>query len=171
MAQKRDAVRSPIVMRTVIAALLAAASVCLGASAASAGLEGEDVSVVLDPASVNADSLFSAVLNGCVDGQTVTFSLVPGDSKNSPCIGADGDGSVGSANAEFLSPEDPGTYTVMGEVLETAATATAQLTVVSGEAPAPELADTGSISGPTVPIALAALAVGLGLVGVVRLRR
>lgn len=155
----------------MIAALLAAASVSLGASTASAGLEDEDVSVTLDPASVDVDSLFSAVLVGCVDGQNVTFSLVPGDSKNSPCIGDDGDGSVGSATAEFLSPEDPGTYTVMGEVLETAATASAQLTVVTGEAPAPELADTGSASGPTAPIALAAIAVGLGLVGVVRLRR
>jgi CHRD domain len=140
-------VRWSIVVRSVIAALLAAASVCLGASTASAGLEGEDVSLTLDPASVNVDSLFSAVLVGCVDGQNVTFTLVPGDSKTSPCIGADGDGSVGSANAEFLSPDDPGTYTVTGEVLETAATATAQLTVVIGEARTPRFVDITRLTG------------------------
>ena len=73
---------------------------------------------MLDPASVNVGSLFSAVLDGCVDGQNVTFILTPGDARTSPCVGADGDGSVGSANAEFLAPDDPGTYTVTGEVLE-----------------------------------------------------
>ena len=146
MALKRDAVRWPIVVRSMIAALLAAASACVGASTASAGIEGEDVTLALDPASVNVGSLFSAVLAGCVDGQNVTFSL-RGDSKTSPCIGADGDGSVGSANAEFLSPDDPGTYTVTGEVLETAATATAQLTVVIGEARRPRFVDITRLTG------------------------
>ena len=126
---------------------------------------------MLDPASVNVGSLFSAVLDGCVDGQNVTFILTPGDARTSPCVGADGDGSVGSANAEFLAPDDPGTYTVTGEVLETAAMASAQLTVVDPDAPGPGLADTGSVSGPMLPIAAAVLAVGLGLVGAVRLRR
>jgi hypothetical protein len=46
----------------VIAARLAAAPGCLGASTASAGLEDEDVSLTLDPASVNVDTLFAAVL-------------------------------------------------------------------------------------------------------------
>jgi len=147
MALKRHAIRCSIVVRSVIAALLAAVSVCLGASTASAGLEGEDVSLTLDPASVNVDSLFSAVLAGCVDGQNVTFSIVGGDSKTSQCVGADGDGSVGSANAEFLSPDDPGTYTVTGEVLETAATATAQLTVVIGQARATRFVDITRLTG------------------------
>jgi hypothetical protein len=141
------------------------------ASTASAGLDDE-MNLNLLPPSIGTGGLVVAEYVGCLGGQVVEFTLAGAEQEIS-CVGSDGGESRGASRAVFVAPRTAGGYLVTGQIVgNSGSLQEANLTVFSaGALPPDDLAETGPASGPAVPMAAIAVAVGLGLLGAARFRR
>ncbi len=143
--------------------MLAAAPV-LGASGLAAAQSVEypldDVTLVLSRSSVAPGGSFTATLNGCTDGEVVSFT-VAGDSATATC-------DDGVASATLSAPSEADTYTVTATSPTVSATATLE---VVGPDDDGELPQAGSNTTPIVQLGLGVVVAGLGLVGVGWYRR
>lgn len=153
------------------ATVLAASAIMLvgGGSVASAGTgdypPGDDAVLLLSSSVVGPGEEFTATLEGCTDGETVTFT-VEGDSATATSSG-------GSASATLTAPSAEGTYTVTGTCDTSGVTASAELVVDAGDdVGGGTLPPTGAGAAGTFGQVGAGLIVGgLGLLTVARLRR
>ena len=162
----------PEVMRRGIAALAVAVVVNLGAATASAGFQ-QDTSLDLIPPTVAPGGLVIAEYLGCVDGQIIEFTLPGNPSQTISCFVPNGGGSPGTSRAVFPAPRTAGSYPVSGQIVGVPESQRGAGLTVSGAGAVPpdDLAETGPTSGPAIPMAATALAVGLGLLGAARFRR
>ncbi len=158
-------------MRRGFAVLAAVLLVHAGASTASAGLE-QGTNLDLLPPSIGPGGIVVAEYVGCNGGQVVEFALA-GSQQEISCVGSDGDGTRGASRAVFVAPRTPGSYFATGQIVgNSGSLQQANLTVLSaGALPPDDLAETGPASGPAIPMAATAVAVGLGLLGAARFRR
>jgi len=153
-----------------LAVLAAALSILVGASSASAGFE-EETSIDLIPPLIGPGGIVVAEYVGCLGGQVVDFTLA-GAAQSISCVGSNGDGTRGASRAVFTAPRTAGSYAVTGVIVSLPGSLEEAILNVgeTGVRP-PDLPETGSASGPVIPMAATAVAVGLGLMGATRLRR
>lgn len=149
-------------MRRIIVAVVGALAV-LGVGATANAYPPDAPEVTVDNLSPVPGGTVTATVTGCVDGETVTFTLE--DSSTSTIS------SGGTATGTVTAPTTPGVYTlevVCGDLVQT-------VTITVSEpapTPVPGLPATGGGGiGTTTGLALGLLVIGLGILGVGQVRR
>jgi hypothetical protein len=144
--------------RLIIAAVVA--STALFAPIAHAAYPIEELAVTAPTGVLKPSGTFTATATDCVDGETVTFTVVAtGASATDTCEG-------GSASAQLPTPPSSGTYVVQASGSQSQQLATTQITVGSSSLPR-----TGSDSNNLLRLGFIAGAFGVALVGVAAIRR